>query len=310
MAVDLGVFQNIKSIDDYKRADQEFQLKKRLAQAQINKELQPDVDKLGEQAFLKAAQGIELTPQEQAAARFVDAKSGGIMFNPVTGALQAKPRISDKIGLDNIGGGAPVHDVAMPKVGGAAMNPPALPGAATGILEHAVGGNPPDQYEQAFQAQMQQAAGNPKLQQQLKEDYAKQRMKFTEDQAKSAGFADRMSSSEKVILDNQDEGKSLWERTKSVLPGGNYLVSEGYQKLDQAQRDFINAVLRRESGAAISPSEFDNARRQYFPQPGDSGALLEQKAANRQMAIQGLWRSAGPAYKPKQTGVVNWEDLK
>lgn len=60
------------------------------------------------------------------------------------------------------------------------------------------------------------------------------------------------------------------------------------QKLEQAQRDFVNAVLRRESGAVISESEFENARRQYFPAIGDTPDVIQQKAQARQIAIQGL----------------------
>jgi len=76
---------------------------------------------------------------------------------------------------------------------------------------------------------------------------------------------------------------------------GNAALSPQSQQLEQAQRDFVNAVLRQESGAAISQGEFENAKRQYFPQPGDSEALLEQKAANRKLAIEGFKRSAGNA---------------
>ena len=50
---------------------------------------------------------------------------------------------------------------------------------------------------------------------------------------------------------------------------------------EQAERNFINATLRRESGAAIAESEFDSARKQYIPQPGDSAGVLEAKRQNR-----------------------------
>jgi len=65
-------------------------------------------------------------------------------------------------------------------------------------------------------------------------------------------------------------------------------LSKDQQSIEQAQRDFINAVLRRESGAVISPGEFTNAQKQYFPQPGDSLKVLAQKRANRTLAIKGL----------------------
>ena len=71
-------------------------------------------------------------------------------------------------------------------------------------------------------------------------------------------------------------------------------MSSEQQRVDQAQRDFVNAVLRQESGAVISDAEFANAKRQYFPTPGDSKAAIDQKRANRQLAIQGFARMSGP----------------
>ena len=73
-----------------------------------------------------------------------------------------------------------------------------------------------------------------------------------------------------------------------------FLLKENDQKIDQAQRNFINAILRRESGASIHDSEFNNARKQYFPQQGDSPELLKQKRANRELVIKGLGDIAGP----------------
>jgi hypothetical protein len=47
-------------------------------------------------------------------------------------------------------------------------------------------------------------------------------------------------------------------------------------------------VLRRESGAAISPSEFDSAEKQYFPQIGEGEKQRAQKKANRELATRGI----------------------
>ena len=75
---------------------------------------------------------------------------------------------------------------------------------------------------------------------------------------------------------------------------GNVMLSSDQQKVEQAQRDFVNATLRQESGAVINPSEFENAKRQYFPQPGDRKEVIEQKRRNRQTVINGFKRMAGP----------------
>lgn len=82
-------------------------------------------------------------------------------------------------------------------------------------------------------------------------------------------------------------------RAASVTP----LVSAQEQQLEQAQRNFINAVLRRESGAVIADSEFENARKQYFPQFGDSAEVIAQKRKNRETALRGITYEAGPHAK-------------
>ena len=130
--------------------------------------------------------------------------------------------------------------------------------------------------------------------------------KFNEGQGKAAGFTDRMLQSEGILsgLNGdggvQSQGTSAVQTALSAIPGaGNYLTSADRQKYEQAKRDFINAQLRRESGAAISPTEFDSANKQYFPTPGDSEAVISQKAANRRAAVEAMGREGGPSYKPK-----------
>lgn len=115
------------------------------------------------------------------------------------------------------------------------------------------------------------------------------------EQGKNTGFLLRAQDADKVITSLESEGTSVWNNTAGQLPGvGNFLRGDNAQKFDQAKRDFINAQLRQESGAVISPEEFKNAEVQYFPQPGDSQAVIEQKRANRQNAISGFRIRSGP----------------
>ena len=79
----------------------------------------------------------------------------------------------------------------------------------------------------------------------------------------------------------------------------NAAMSPDSQKAQQAQRNFVTAILRQESGAAISPSEFDVAKKQYFPQTGDSKEVIEQKRKNREEAIQGFATMSSGAFTPK-----------
>lgn len=128
---------------------------------------------------------------------------------------------------------------------------------------------------------------------------------FNATQGRSAAYADRMAAADAVLSDPKLEAAQT-DLVQSGLSGvpvaGNFLTNEDKKLADQAQRDFINAVLRRESGAVISPSEFENAKQQYFPQPGDTPAVIEQKRKNRKLATAGVMREAGPAYTPPPTG--------
>ena len=118
---------------------------------------------------------------------------------------------------------------------------------------------------------------------------------MTEGQSKALLFGSRMREANGIFDQLATEGVTtlpLGYRAASETPilGAAVIgnASETTQSLDQAQRDFINATLRRESGASISQPEFDNADRQYFPQPGDGPRVIEQKRRNRQLAEQGI----------------------
>lgn len=115
-------------------------------------------------------------------------------------------------------------------------------------------------------------------------------------------YGQRLYTSGK-ILDTLDEGiankgfvDSVKQKGQEMAVGGtvtNQFVTPEFQKYDQAKRDFVNATLRRESGAVISPTEFENAQKQYFPAPGDSPEVVAQKKANRELVAKGFLKSAG-----------------
>lgn len=120
-------------------------------------------------------------------------------------------------------------------------------------------------------------------------------------QSKADLFSSRMGEADKIIQGAGTTGTDYAERLKAAIPFGigNMLVSPEYQKLDQAERDFVNAVLRQESGAVINQDEFDNAKKQYFPQPGDRPDVITQKARNRALAIQKMAEATGRPQLPQ-----------
>lgn len=112
----------------------------------------------------------------------------------------------------------------------------------------------------------------------------------------AGGYARRLEQAEQVFDRLTEQGYSRAEsgqRLSGMLP--KELQSDARQANDQAERNFVNAILRRESGAAISSAEFENAQQQYFPRPGDSPDVVAQKKANRMQASQALKAEAGKA---------------
>lgn len=104
-------------------------------------------------------------------------------------------------------------------------------------------------------------------------------------------------------------GENLESKANSAL---NFTASSDQQKTDQARRNFVTAILRKESGAAISPSEFANEEKKYFPQIGDSKATIKQKQDARELAIKALEVQAGPtgakSIKAQQNLLSNPQD--
>lgn len=83
----------------------------------------------------------------------------------------------------------------------------------------------------------------------------------------------------------------------NVLPSIMGGLSEDQQKNLAARVNFITASLRKESGASISPSEFINEEKKYFPAPGDTAAVIKQKQDARETAIKAMKIQAGRGSK-------------
>lgn len=125
------------------------------------------------------------------------------------------------------------------------------------------------------------------------------------------GFADKAQQAHDALSAIEAKGfnpAAKGNLVQSMLP--TMAQSPDFQSSDQARRQFVNAILRRDSGAAIPPFELENYTRQYFPVPGDSPAVLQQKAAARQLAIANLEQegarvpSAIPQGRGPQVGAV------
>jgi len=136
---------------------------------------------------------------------------------------------------------------------------------------------------------------------------------MTETQSNATAFGMRAAEANNILKDIEKSGTTTTGGIRNVVSGTlgaiplvgenlesksysalNFLSSADQQKTDQARRNFISAVLRKESGAAISPSEFANEEKKYFPQIGDSNKVIKQKQEARDLAIKALEIQAGP----------------
>ena len=94
--------------------------------------------------------------------------------------------------------------------------------------------------------------------------------------------------------ENLAQGAGAIMNTLPSILGG---PSEEQQMYQQAKTNFITAVLRKESGAAIGQNEFNTEEKKYFPQAGDTPAVLKQKQKARDLAIEAMKIQAGPGAK-------------
>jgi hypothetical protein len=142
---------------------------------------------------------------------------------------------------------------------------------------------------------------------------------LTETQSNSVAFGARAVEANRLATDLENKGFTNIGKTRTVAGGivgtapiiGEKLEqgvksafnvlpefaggpSPEQQQVDQARRNFITAVLRKESGAVISPKEYSDEERKYFPQLGDSQEVIKQKQDARRLAIQALEAQAGP----------------
>jgi hypothetical protein len=133
---------------------------------------------------------------------------------------------------------------------------------------------------------------------------------LTESQGNATAFGLRMKDSNAILEKLAKEGTLrganieatpfVGEQLGKVLPGFLGGTNAAQQQVNQAKTNFITAVLRKESGAAIGASEFATEDRKYFPQLNDDKKTIEQKANARKLAIKAMEIQAGPGAKQIQ----------
>ncbi len=120
--------------------------------------------------------------------------------------------------------------------------------------------------------------------------------KLTEQQTKDLVYWQRATGASDAVDANENAIANFGDSLMSGVPlVGNYLVSEEFQAGKQAADEWLSAILRKDTGAAITDQEFTIYGRVYFPLPGDSPAVIQQKREARKRAEEGIRLGLGTA---------------
>jgi hypothetical protein len=131
----------------------------------------------------------------------------------------------------------------------------------------------------------------------------------TEGQLAGAGYLQRMTASENILRDlERRENIVTIPVEKAILMNTRvegYVLTPAEQQIAQAQRDWVRAKLRKESGAVIGPEEMASEIITYFPQPGEGREAIAQKAEARRRAERQMQIGSGSA--AEQAGAISPE---
>ena len=127
----------------------------------------------------------------------------------------------------------------------------------------------------------------------------------TESQAKAGTFYSQMTSASDEFENLQKEGfdpTSIGSQIQTSLAGTALTgaASPSAQRANQSQQQWAEAFLRIKTGAAATKDEVTRNIRTFFPQIGDSPAVIEQKARARRQAEQDVLKMTKPKSNVKE----------
>lgn len=131
--------------------------------------------------------------------------------------------------------------------------------------------------------------------------------KLTEGESKDALFAERMLRSEQdlqrvVPLDptGKPTGYDPTQARNALVPDkgvmANLINSKEWQSYQRAARESLSAILRKDTGAAVTDEEFNTYFPTYFPIPGDSPQVVLEKQKARQAVAAGMRGASSRAF--------------
>lgn len=134
--------------------------------------------------------------------------------------------------------------------------------------------------------------------------------KFTETQAKDNVYSTRMEGALGTLNGQLEDGTFMADRLTSranraaeLDPTGiaREFQDENFQVAKQAGDEFLLALLRKDTGAAVTESEQTTYGDVFLPRPGDQAPVLEAKRSARIRALEAV-RSGMSAQQIAATG--------
>lgn len=113
---------------------------------------------------------------------------------------------------------------------------------------------------------------------------------FTEGQSRDVVYAVRARGALQALEPVAESLTSRGELLAEGVPMGlaRNLQSSEFQTAMTAGTEFLQAILRKDTGAAITTQEREEYGRVYLPQPGDSPEVLQLRAQARRRALAAL----------------------
>lgn len=114
---------------------------------------------------------------------------------------------------------------------------------------------------------------------------------LTEAQSKDTVYATRAAGALPTLDKYETALTSIGDVALGADPTGllrGRMQSEEYQLARQAGDEFLQAILRKDTGAAITAQEQELYGQTYLPQPGDSQEVIAQKRQARRRALAAI----------------------
>lgn len=153
---------------------------------------------------------------------------------------------------------------------------------------------------------------------------------LTEGQSKDTVYSTRAAGALPIIDQFGDALMNPAMRAVEGDPTGiaRQMQSPEFQQAQQSGKEFLQAILRKDTGAAITPQETAEYGSVYLPIPGDSPQVLELKKISRRRALEAInaglppqailaqeralmntEAAVGSPTAPVVEGVIDWNDL-